>query len=307
VLTVGGVLLFGAIGLSWYVYSCLKHPGLLSYFIGEEVLGRIAGQHQRNPQWYGAIVIYGPALIAGALPWCLAWPGIVRRWRESLGGGRMIDAVVHRPRALLLALSIVVPLTVLIVARSRLPLYVLPLFVPLALLTARGLRSAAMAGRAAGDRFGLVSPAWARALPVWVAFLIAARLVFAVWPGHANARNLYCSLPRERNTELVLTDTRPHYGLAFYYGRTGERVEYASLRGNRFSGGDHRGEPIAMEVREESIPTDHSHLYLVADADWPDLESMLRRAGAEIRGRYRLTGVVAVITARRLATGAHAP
>ncbi len=262
-LSLTGILLFCAIGLSWYVYSVLKNPGLMSYFIGEEVVGRMLGQHHRNHEWYGALAIYGPTLLVGALPWCLTWPGTARRWRKSLGGERPLAAVAHRPPTLLLALAFAVPMVVLTISRSRLPLYLLPLFVPLALVTARGIVLAAEAQNQP-LAWNLLPLRWARVLPVWVAALLAARIAFAAWPSPNDARRLYRSLPREHGAELVVSDSGTHHGLAFYYARDAgnhELVEYAWWPG---TSGRHGTVSLTDEIAEGSRPTSHSHLFVVA-------------------------------------------
>ena len=305
VLSFAGVALFGALGLSWYVWSVLHHPGLLTYLVRDEVLGRIAGAHHRNHQWYGPLVIYLPTLIVGTLPWCLTWPSLVRRWRADAGDEPLLAAIARRPRTLMLALAIVVPLLILCLVRSRLPLYLLPLFVPLALATARHLASATPATERRPGWLGTMSPAWARALPAWIAILIAGRAAFAAWPSPADARALYRSLPRGHSTELVLADSRPHYGLAFYYARenSGE-VEYSWI--HRVGAADPpAGIPLDAEIVEESVPSDHSHVFLVADADWRMLEGRLHDVGATVRERLEVRGEVAVLTASRVAqTGA---
>ena len=298
VLSLTGVFLFLGIGLSWYVYSVARNPELMAFFIGEEVVGRVLGHHHRNQQWYGALAIYGPTLLLGALPWSIAWPGIARRWRESLSGEHPLAAISHRPRALLLGLAFAIPLVVLTISRSRLPLYLLPLFVPLALLTARGFVLAAEeSGRPLV--WNLIPLRWARVLPVWVAALIVARVVFAAWPSPNDARRLYRSLPQGKGAELVVDDSRTHYGLAFYYARdAGDRaeVEYA-----RWPDGSERGGTVSLaeEIAEESQPTSHSHLFVVSDKDRSRFDELLSEVGATIRQTARFPGGFAVLTERR--------
>lgn len=305
VLSIPGALLFLAIGCSWYVASVLKDPKLVSYFLGEEVLGRVLGHHHRNQQWYGAIVIYGPTLLVGTLPWCWTWPGIARRWIGTLRGETVLGALSRRPRALFLSLVFLVPLAVMTVSRSRLPLYLLPLFIPLALATARGLAAAA---DVTGQRlvWGIVPPAWARALPVWIVVLLAARAVFAVLPSSHDARRLYRLLPHGSGAELVLGYPESRYGVGFYYARdAGDRaaVEYAW-----WPSPTHRseGEPLLEEIAEESRTADHRHLFVVADPGSARLTSLLTAEGAAIDQTVRLPGGLAVLTGKRPGFGPHA-
>jgi 4-amino-4-deoxy-L-arabinose transferase len=83
VLNLSGVLLLLFIGATWFVAVTRQNLGLAGYFVRDEFLGRLAGRHHRNSEWYGWI-IYGPALAAGALPWCLFW---LRLWRRIRGAG----------------------------------------------------------------------------------------------------------------------------------------------------------------------------------------------------------------------------
>ena len=65
-----GILLFPAIGISWYLAVCARHPGLLNYFIGKEVVARVATDtFHRNAEWYSPFIIYLPALLLGAGAW----------------------------------------------------------------------------------------------------------------------------------------------------------------------------------------------------------------------------------------------
>jgi 4-amino-4-deoxy-L-arabinose transferase-like glycosyltransferase len=131
-----GVPLFAVLGFTWYAVVVLRHPGLLDYFLGHEVYARIATDtHDRHPEWWGGFYVYGLTLGLGTLPW---WPWALGAWRRS--GERWRDAAAET-RLLLCWLG--VALLVFMLAKSRLPLYVLPLFAPLALLFGRALQDAA--------------------------------------------------------------------------------------------------------------------------------------------------------------------
>lgn len=134
-----GVLLFLLVGLGWYAALVLRVPWALHYFLHTEVYDRIftAVQH-RNAGPFGWLIVYLPTVIVGSLPW---WPGLARRLLRR----RMHETDANAPKrridaAPLLWLWFLIPLVVFCLARSRLPLYVLPLFVPLSLLMAHGLQ-----------------------------------------------------------------------------------------------------------------------------------------------------------------------
>lgn len=135
-----GLLVFATIALPWYVLVIQKHSGLLSYFVNDELIGRIVtGEHGRNSGPLGAFKIYPASLLFGALPWSWFW--CIWGWKSRSG---MVTRswwkqLRQRDNALFIAAWFLLPLFFLTVASSRLPLYVLPLFVPLALASARTL------------------------------------------------------------------------------------------------------------------------------------------------------------------------
>ena len=152
-----GLLLFAVVGFTWYLVVIQRHPGLLDYFLGHEVYARIATDKlQRFPEWYGPLVVYLPTLVVGSIPWLvMALVGIRKRaWRDMPVDLRF------------LWLWFALPLVIFCLARSRLPLYVLPLFAPLALLL--------------GKR--LASRQWWRSAPwlllIWVVMLLGVKF----WP-----------------------------------------------------------------------------------------------------------------------------
>jgi 4-amino-4-deoxy-L-arabinose transferase len=72
-LAVLGVLIFCAVGLGWYMYVALEVSGAASYFIDNEVWGRlVSDKYNRNPGVTGAL-IYVPVLVFGSLPWSAIW------------------------------------------------------------------------------------------------------------------------------------------------------------------------------------------------------------------------------------------
>lgn len=165
--------LFAAVALPWYLAVVMRNPGLLQHFVGAEVVERVASDDfNRHGEWYGWFAIYVPTLMVGTLPWTPAlwrWlrvlPARARAWRTR--DGRGADRA-----GLLLALWTALPLLVFCVSRSRMPLYLLPLFVPLALLVAlqRG-----------GEGRGL--PRW-RWILAWAALLLGLEAATAAWPTH---------------------------------------------------------------------------------------------------------------------------
>lgn len=199
-----------AVALPWYALVTATNPGLLAYFLGEEVVGRVASNaFNRHGQWYGWFQVYAPTLLLGTLPWTPAlwrWArSLAARWRDwRTPQGRDADRA-----GLLLALWILLPLLLFCIARSRLPLYILPLFLPLAIVVARQRRDE---GR------GL--PRW-RWLLAWAALLLALQVAAASWPTHKNAaqwaRQIRARVPGTI-TRVEIVDDMARYGIRLYLG-----------------------------------------------------------------------------------------
>ncbi|HEY9143492.1 MAG TPA: glycosyltransferase, partial [Arenimonas sp.] len=134
--------------------------------------------------------------------------GRVRAWR---------DAASRRQDAPLLALWlwVLLPLLVFCVARSRLPLYVLPLFLPIAVLVARQWQAE---GRS------LPRIRW---IAVWVIVLLGLRLASALWPSNKDAGRWADALSARtdhRVEEVVFVEDMARYGLHLHMGVAVEKV-----------------------------------------------------------------------------------
>lgn len=207
--------IFVVVGFIWYAVVVAEDPSVLRYFLVEEVVNRVASDKMhRNGQWYGAFVVYLPTLLIGSLPWTpllalAAW----RHRRDALARIR------GNAELRLLACWLLLPLIVFALSRSRLPLYLLPLFPALALLAARQLA-----------RFQLRSRGWVVLLGLWFLVLLSMRIVPAWIDATADDRALadgvrsqLAQLPQE----IAFVDTGPRFGLRFYLGSEIERLELA--------------------------------------------------------------------------------
>ena len=205
----------------WYVAVSVRHPGLFRYFIGSEVVGRVASdQFGRNGEWYGWAVVYLPTLLVGTLPWTASvarWlytlPSKARRWQAP--AERVSDSA-----ELLLTIWLLVPLVVFCLARSRLPLYLLPLFVPLAILIARQRQSERR------------TPPPLRWIIATVASLTILRVAMIFWPTPENAEAWAAEI-RKRSTgpvtDVVFINDEARYGLKLYLAAEVERVSIAAV------------------------------------------------------------------------------
>ncbi len=128
-----GALLSLAIASPWFVLVSIRHPEFPAYFFLHEHLARFAsGVHHRFGQWY----YYLAVLFLGMLPWSLILPAQLARTHRPLRGVFSLP----RSEASAFIFSWIVPgLLFFTVARSKLPLYILPVFPAAALAMAAAL------------------------------------------------------------------------------------------------------------------------------------------------------------------------
>ena len=264
----GCVALFFALAAPWFVVVSWRHEGLLAYFLGAEVVARVASNDfARHGQWYGWAVVYVPVLLLGTLPWTgrlLAWarslPAACARWREP--AARKAESP-----SLLLAVWLLLPLLAFCIARSRLPLYLLPLFVPLALLVA--LQSQA------GAR-GL--PHW-RWLALWTCLLLAFRAATAYYPSDQDAsawaREIAARAPYPVR-EVVFVEDMPRYGLHLYLQAEVESLSLDEVAdAPRFN--PEYDESLAVELAESA--SEPGVVYVTKRKTWAAVQQRLARHG----------------------------
>jgi 4-amino-4-deoxy-L-arabinose transferase-like glycosyltransferase len=113
----GGLAVYAAVGLSWYVAETLLHgSAFIAVNIGHFMLGRFFGVVEKHSApWY----FYVPVALLGGFPWTTFWPAAaalhLRRWREADG-------------SLLVLLGTGVPLVFYTAAQTKLPGYIMPIF-----------------------------------------------------------------------------------------------------------------------------------------------------------------------------------
>jgi len=206
-----GWLLWLAIAAPWFVVLIVQQPDLLDYFLKDEVAARVlSDKHGRSPGVIGLLTVYLPTLLLGSLPWGVRAIGALRRPWPGLASLR------NDPGLWLPLLWLLLPLLVFFLAQSRMPLYLLPLWVPLALLIARTLP----AGPPTLTRAGWLL------LGLWLALLIALRGFAAQAPMHTNDREL-ARIVRAQGAdaaELVFVEDSPRFGLRLYLGANIERA-----------------------------------------------------------------------------------
>ncbi len=271
----GVLFAFALVALPWFLVLLLSGRGVFGYLFLDEFVRRVAtGVHHRNAAWSKAVTVYGPALLLGGLPWSLAWPRAFGRWMRGV-----------RARAscwTFLAAWFVAPLLVLVVARSRLAFYAVPLFAPLSLAVAGSL--APCPGASRRRRWTALPLRHPAAVTLGaIVLLLGLRAGAAAIPVQRDGRALAREI-RERvgKAELAGVEIFPVgwtiHGLGFYLGAATE--EGTGRRGQGptwWSAGS-----LAGELREVAAG-EHRHLLVVSPARERWARRVLQRAGASCR------------------------
>jgi len=255
-----GAVTFCIVGLSWYIFVAFKVPGAASYFLDNEVWGRmVSSKYNRNPGMMGAL-IYLPTLVLGSLPWSLVW------WRERTQLKAVISDKLwwtnlpNNPSTLFLLTWFFVPLVVLLLASSKLAFYALPLFPAFALATSRLYVShgSFCAGKAGAE----VSTKLITAASIWILLMLGSKFALAYYPTQKDSRALWTSIREylpEGKYEIVTVDDRTD-GLIFYGAEEVENVTIKEKPYPIFA----VPEFITMEL-QEMADGDH-YLFLIGSA-----------------------------------------
>jgi 4-amino-4-deoxy-L-arabinose transferase-like glycosyltransferase len=209
-----GLLAFLAVGGSWFAWLLWRHPELLGTLVGQEVIGRvISADSDRHGQWYGAFAVYLPTLALGVLPWAF-----LAAWQRRRLGAAAAAAAPQVGKAFLWA-WLLAPLAIFALARSRLPLYLLPLFVPICLLLSRQFLN------------WTPTRGWWAATAAWLLLLLAGKAWVSIHPSDQDARQLARELERTLPAapgEVVFVGTKPRYGLRFYLDAEVEAISFST-------------------------------------------------------------------------------
>ncbi len=263
-----GILLFIVVAFTWFGVVVAQQPDRLGYFLGYEVYDRVfTAVHDRNSQWYGAFEVYLPVLLAGTLPWLV--------FSLTAAGGPVNACRTLRSRLrerdrhwLLLCYWLLVPLAIFFLARSRLQLYVLPLFVPMALMMARPLaRWRGLEGRRAVMVIALTALA-----------LLGLKATLAYWPSDRDSRQLASQLRQQLAThpadEIIFVGMRPFYGLNVYLP---QRIDGLEIDEQRFDYSTH----VTRQEFCGEIARRKRTVYLLKEQRVPGFERALADCGRQ--------------------------
>jgi len=277
-----GVLIFLVTGLSWYIWVGFKIPGAFSYFIDNQVLGRlITEKYNRNPGLTGAF-IYIPVLVFGSLPWSAIWLEKKGMIKSSLLNKQWWKELQKKTEILFILCYFFVPLVILCLASSKLGLYALPIFVPLAIATAKlWIRKAPAIDSLLfpGLLKGYVRPI--KLVGCWVFLLLISKLALAYYPTHNNMRALWSQIRKylpSGNYELCTIDERAD-GLLFYGA---DEVEHLTGKSDPYPTFT-KTETILEEI-QEFVREDETGFFLaIEDDDIAEAINLLKNSGIECR------------------------
>lgn len=262
--------------LPWYFAVVSSLPGAGQYILDNQIVGRlVTAEYARNSGPWDGFKVYLPTLILGSLPWSAIW---LWGWIRSRVGRESVDAVprLRSTRRLLLRLWFWLPLGVLLVARSRLPLYALPLFGPLALITAYHLDRVLTRSRNSKLRTWFVVGA------VWAIVLVGIKVAAVYYPNPDDSRRVAHRLRQldVRPGQLVVTVDTHRNGLAFYGY---ERLKEVTMSAHPYPFYA-LPESLASEVRRISAG-DEAPVLVVKSRSVENVVAMLEDAGIPIRQR----------------------
>ncbi|KPX49941.1 Undecaprenyl phosphate-alpha-4-amino-4-deoxy-L-arabinose arabinosyl transferase [Pseudomonas syringae pv. helianthi] len=123
-----------ALCLPWALAVYRQEPDYWRYFFWHEHIRRFAGDNAQHaqPWWF-----YLPLLVAACLPWAALLPTTLKQaWQQK-----------SRPETAFLLMWLVLPLAFLSLSKGKLPTYILPCLLPVALLMADALVECLNQGR----------------------------------------------------------------------------------------------------------------------------------------------------------------
>jgi len=267
-----GLMFFLVMGFSWYVVVILKNHDLIHYFIINEFIKRIAtGTHHRNPEWYKPFIIYLPILVFGTLPWTYVFFKNIELSKYKLFRiSWWKEYIKKEPWQCFLMLWIIIPLSIFFVAKSRLPLYILPLFVPISLFYAMLIS------------LDLSSKKIKTYIIIWIIFLFTIKFIMAKIPYKMDSRTMakyIKSTNKPLPKEVVFVDSVPFWGLSLYLD-----CEVEELTTNKDKADKKSEEYIIKELKEK----ENGVLYAVEKKKLNSVLLLFKKNHVELRkiGEY---------------------
>ena len=280
--SLAGLLIFALTGLSWYIWVGLNLPGAFSYFVDNQILGRlITEKYNRNPGLAGAL-IYVPVLILGSLPWSAIWLEKKGKIKSALLNKQWWKQLPKEPEILFLLCCIFIPLIVLSLASSKLGLYALPIFSPLAIAAARlWLRKAPVIHSLSfSDSLkGYARPI--KLMTLWIFLLLFSKLALAYYPTHNDMKTLWSQVKKHLPAgayELCTIDERAD-GLLFYGANEVEHLTDEADPYPSFTKTEH----ILEEIKEFARENESGFFLVTEDDEIAEAINILKNSGIKCR------------------------
>ena len=194
--------IFFVTGIIWYILIILRNPSALDYFIHNELIGRLKGIHHRNSGAFDWL-IYFPIIFFGLSPWVFFF----YKKRKK---------IIFNDELRIFYFLIFIPLIVFCFAKSRLPLYVLPLMPAISIILSHYIN--------------IESNQIYKIAIITSFFLILLRIMAAYLPYSKNDKQIYENLKKyikEKDYNLNFVTTKVWNGLNFYFNTI---PEYLSLK-----------------------------------------------------------------------------
>lgn len=251
---VAGLFVFALVGMGWFLWEAWKHPGLMDYWLGQELATRFASdEFNRNPELLYALGVYLPIILFGTGPWLPISLLKSRPWRSF-----KFDVLgKHHVATGALLFGLIVPLLVFFISKSKLPFYITPLFVPLSILLGRAMDVLLSRSRLRWRTIASVTVGM-------VVIILFAKLT-ASFVNHANDM------------------TRLSSHLNAYLAKQGEPVEIYSFGRRRLNGLQfHLQRPIVAVQAKDMVPhimkrdgNKSRHIYLMKRKTWHTWKALL--------------------------------
>ncbi len=210
-----GILLFLLTGFSWFVLVTIKNPHLAAYFLKKELVDRVSSGAVHNSEWYSPFTVYAPVLLGGQGAWLYFSTRSLWRCVQS-GPRKIVQFIKDKEEVLFIIMWIIVPLGIFSISKSRLELYILPLYGPISLLLARWIVS-------------YENILWKRLVTIGaisVIILAVLKLGIAQFPNRNNMQQVDM-IAREiggKNIEYFVFEEDKLFGMQFYLNGKMQRV-----------------------------------------------------------------------------------
>jgi len=213
-----GLVAFLLVGFSWYAEKAWTHPGLMQNWIWKEGIARnVTDEAHRNAEWYKPFTMYLPIVLFGTIPWVFIILAKQKHIPWPRGLWKKVTSWPHPVEWLFIVTSFIIPFGVFCAISSRLPLYLLPLFAPMALAVGKGLEWLVSTGHLR------LRSVMVTAVAVTV-LVVAGKGLFALHIPAVDsskdmsilARDVGPILAKYPNRELYVLKQEPLLGLQFY-------------------------------------------------------------------------------------------